>query len=170
MENPYRPPTAPVRDPLPPGRSPTLAVLAGIGISLVGTLISSVVVAAFFSLMLAAQDRDIEEFDPRQPAFGIVVFFAGGAFSLLGGYVCARMVRRNERRVTGIMASLGMAVTAALALVVAVQSASLPAISWGWSAVRLVVTGLLVVAGGELGRRRNLANALFAGAGDTTAA
>ena len=145
-------------------------MLAGIGVHLGGTLVSSVVVAMLFSVMFAAQGRDFEEFDPRHPAFGIAVFFTGGVFSLLGGYVCARMVRRNERRVTAIMASFVMAATVALALVVAFQSASLPALSWGWSAVRLAVTVLLVIAGAELGRRRNLADARKTSAGAATAA
>jgi peptidoglycan/LPS O-acetylase OafA/YrhL len=170
MENPYRPPTAPVRDPPPTARSPVLAVLAGIGVNLGGTLVSSVVVAMLFSFMLIAQGRNGEEFDPRQPAFGIVVSLIGGIFSLLAGYVCARIVRRNERRTTAIMASLSAAASVALVLVVAFQSESLSAVSWGWSTVRLMVTLLLAIAGGELGRRSNLASARDAGRRDAMAA
>jgi predicted MFS family arabinose efflux permease len=112
-----------------------------------------------FALVLVAQGRDAEQFDPRQPMFGFIGFFTGGACSLLGGYVCARLARRNERRVTAIMASLSAAVPVALVLVVALQHAVLPVLSLGWSAVRLALMFLLAIAGGELGRRRNLTDA-----------
>jgi hypothetical protein len=58
----------------------------------------------------------------------------------------------------------------ALALVVALQSAPLSILSLGWSTVRLALSFLLVIAGGELGRRRNLANAREADAAGATAA
>jgi len=56
-----------------------------------------------------------------------------------------------------------------LVLVVAFQSESLSAVSWGWSTVRLMVTLLLAIAGGELGRRSNLASARHAARGDAMA-
>jgi hypothetical protein len=67
------------------------------------------------------------------------------------------------------MASLSAAASVALALVVAFQSESMSPLSWGRSTVRLMVTFLLAIAGGELGRRRNLAGARDAGRGDAMA-
>jgi peptidoglycan/LPS O-acetylase OafA/YrhL len=154
--NPYKPPAATVRDPPRPPRSPTFAILVGIGIDLGGALASSAVVATLYTLMLVAQGRSVMEFDPRQTWFGVVGVLTGGACSFLGGYVCARLVRRNERRVTAMMATIVMASSVALALSVALQIDALSMLSWTWSIARLVATFLLVLAGGELGRRRNL--------------
>jgi hypothetical protein len=57
-----------------------------------------------------------------------------------------------------IMAALSTG--AGLALVLgALFAADLTAGSWAWGVVQLVMTFLLVVGGGELGRRRNLADA-----------
>jgi peptidoglycan/LPS O-acetylase OafA/YrhL len=148
-----------VRDPLPaprPPRSAIVAVVAGLGVDLGGTLVSSVIVAVLYTLALVVFGGD--PFGPNQPALGIVGFFTGGGFSFLGGYVCARIVRRNERRVTVIMASISTTAGLLMALLSAWAAGAAPT-SWGWRAIELAATFLLVTAGGELGRRRNGADA-----------
>ena len=75
---------------------------------------------------------------------------AEGVFSLLGGFVCARLVRRNERRVTALLASLIAGTDLALAAILG---------EWEWlDGMLLALTVVCVLAGGEVGRRRNLAN------------
>ena len=166
QENPYKPPVATVRDLPRPPRSPTFAVIVGIGIYYGGTIVSNVVVAMLYTSMRVAQGGSVEEFDPRVPWFGIAGFITGGACSFLAGYVCARLVRRKERRVTVIVASLNVAASVALALGVTLLMDTLSWLSLIGTAVRLVAVFLLVLAGGELGRRRNLANARDAALGD----
>src|SRR6185503_18516783 len=95
QENPYKPPVATVRDLPRPPRSPTFAVIVGIGIYYGGTIVSNVVVAMLYTSMRVAQGGSVEEFDPRVPWFGIAGFITGGACSFLAGYVCARLVRRK---------------------------------------------------------------------------
>ena len=96
------------------------------------------------------------DLDPRSGYF-IVSTVVGAAFSLLGGYVCARLVRRNERKVTAILAL----VNGGLGLLLALASGGLsPLLDVG----AILLTVATNMAGGELGRRRNLANARDAAA------
>lgn len=157
QENPYRPPAAAVRDQPAPPRSPFIAILAGAAIDLGGSLLSGLLVGIVYAVMLAANGTGAEQIrstltepDPSS-AYFIVNTIIGYAFSLLGGYVCARLVRRREGSVTGILAAISG--VAGLALGGATQ--------FGWQAVIFftVVQVACVLLGGELGRRRNLTDA-----------
>ena len=161
MDNPYKPTATSLKEPPPQPRSPILAVLVGLVVDLGGTTIASIVLATLYAATLAGRGMPVEqiteavtEFDPAS-GYGLVAMLVGGGFSLLGGYVCARMARRNERKVTGVLA---------------VVSATLGFLSGGEALGWLLNVGLTmltlarVMAGGELGRRRNLANARDAAA------
>ena len=66
------------------------------------------------------------------------------------------MVRRNERRVIAILASVIAGADLALAAILG---------EWAWlEGFLLVMTVVCILAGGELGRRRNLAKAREANA------
>jgi hypothetical protein len=78
----------------------------------------------------------------------------GASLSVLGGYVCARIARRNERRVAAVQALL-VSVLGALG-----GGATLGPLA---NAVLVLLTFASVMAGGELGRRHNLAKARAAG-------
>jgi hypothetical protein len=130
-------------------------VITGLAVDLGGTMLASLLIGLVHGLSLVRQGMPPEqvgpalaEVDPRSSYF-IVSTVVGGAFSLLGGYVCARMVLRDERKTTAIMAL----VSAAIALAIALAIGELP-----WlQAAGIVLTIATVMAGGELGRRRNLA-------------
>jgi MFS family permease len=98
--------------------------------------------------------RTLTELDPSS---GYFVFSSvlGFGFSLLGGYVCARMARRDERRLSVVLAVLVEAI--GFVLGAATLGVAL-------NALMLVLTFVTVMAGGELGRRRNLADARKTGA------
>jgi len=148
-KNLYKPPAAPVRDTGPsPPHSLLLAVLAGLAVDIVGTIVSRVALLVAFvgafdaDRILAAQSR------PLSLIF-ISLVTLGCVFSALGGYICARMARRHELRTTALLAAL----RAAIALPMFATNAA-------WvSVVVLPLTFASVMAGGEIGRRRNSAQA-----------
>ena len=161
MDNPYKPTAAALRDPPKPPRSPILAVVAGFAVDLGGTTLASIVITIVHAATLAGRGMPAEQiteavtrYDPTS-GYGLVATFVGGGFSILGGYVCARISRRNERKVTGVLALLiagvgffGAGETLGLLL----------------NAGFVLLTLASIMAGGELGRRRNLANARDAAA------
>jgi hypothetical protein len=77
-----------------------------------GTLAASVVIAIVYAAMLAAEGLAPKQIQATSTAndtgsdYFLVNAVVGIVFSLLGGYVCARTVRRNELRVTAILALL----------------------------------------------------------------
>ena len=165
MDNPYKPPASAVRDPPPAPRaprSPVVAVLAGTAIDLGGSLLSGIVIGIVYVAMLAAGGKGTTEIqttltqpDPTS-AYFIVSAVTGYCFSMLGGYVCARLVRRRERRVTGVMAAISGIVGFALGGIGA-QFGSSDLIFF------TLIQVACVMLGGELGRRRNAAQARAAG-------
>jgi hypothetical protein len=96
---------------------------------------------------LVAADR----LSPYVTVSGVV----GLGFSVLGGYVCARVVRRRERR----WAAIAGLITGAIGLAFAGG-----AFGFWVNAGMSLLSFVSVVLGGELGRRRNLADARAAGA------
>jgi len=153
-DNPYKAPTAPVKDALPPPRSPIVAVLAGLAVDIGGTVVAGIVIAIVYAIILASQGLDAEKIqtvlstvDPSSTYFAVGTLMGFG-FSVLGGYVCARLARRRERRLALIQGLL----SAAIGLSMAGDDFEI-GVNIGMS----LLTALSVVLGGELGRRRNLA-------------
>jgi hypothetical protein len=169
-ENPYKPPAATVRDPPRPPRaprSPVVGVLTGLAIDVGGTIVAGIVLGIVYAVVLAARGMGPEQIqttltdvDPSS-GFFLLSGVVGLGLSVLGGYVCARMVRRDERRLAAIMGGLSAASGVALGAVTLVT----------WLSVGLLVVSFAaVMAGGELGRRRNVADARNADSGVATAA
>ena len=159
--NPYKAPTAAVRDPPPPPRSPIVAILAGLAVDIGGSVLASIVIGVVYAVVLATRGMPPEEvgrtltaLDPSSGYF-ILSSMIGFGFSLLGGYVCARIARRDERRLSVILAAL----IEVIGLVLGAATLGI-----GLNALMLVLTFAAVIAGGELGRRRNLADAQKASA------
>jgi hypothetical protein len=150
-ENPYRPPTAAVRDAPLAARSPAGAVLAGIAVATVGSILASSLILYLFVPTLTTQDATATQQGSSNPVtmWFIMNMIAEGTFSLLGGYVCARMVSRNERRPVTILALLIIGADLSLTATLG---------EWEWLDGALVaMTAVCVLTGGELGRRRNRA-------------
>jgi hypothetical protein len=98
--NPYRAPDAPVRD---PGggrrRSGYVAVAAGLAVDVLGTMIGGVVVTLILGIGLAAQGIAPEDMADRltdSAAFQVFSLLFGLAFTVLGGYVAARVANHRE--------------------------------------------------------------------------
>ena len=141
-ENPYKPPTAPVRDTgLPEPRSLTLAVLAGLGVGIGGPILSRVIVAITY---IRTSQQAVEAVSAW---WFITLVSSGCLFSVLGGYVCARLARRHERRLTLVLAVLTTGITYATI----VGNGAL-------AALVLTLSFASVMAGGGFGRYRNLAD------------
>lgn len=99
-DNPYTPPSAPV-DSREMGRiGPTWkAVLMGVATDLLGTTLAGIVLVVFFSGMLVAQGHQPEQIGSRlmeSSAYQIVSLMVGLAFTVLGGYVAARVANHRE--------------------------------------------------------------------------
>lgn len=98
--NPYRAPDAPVRD---PGggrqRSAFAAVAAGLAADVGGTFIGSIVVTIVLGTVLALQGvapEDIAEQLGASGTFEVFSLLFGLAFTVLGGYVAARVANHRE--------------------------------------------------------------------------
>ena len=150
--NPYKPPTAPVRDAEPPPPRPlTLAVLAGLGVGVGGTMVARLVAGTLYFMLTfergATPEQYVEALPPPLSPIWITLVGLGCAFSVLGGYVCARVARRHERRVTLVLAVLSTAI--AFSTIFGRIGA--------FAMLALTLTFVSVMAGGGLGRYRNLA-------------
>ena len=145
-DNPYTPPTAPVRDTGPPApRSPTLAVLAGLGVGIGGMLLSRAIQALVY-VTLIEQDGAPQQAVDALSSWLITLVGSSCVFSVLGGYVCARLARRHERRLTLVLAVL------ITALAYSTFGGSGPLV-----VLVLALTFASVMTGGGFGRYRNVA-------------
>jgi MFS family permease len=111
--NPFQPPeTDPARNPPPPPGSPLKAVLAGLAVDVGGSALLSLVITVLYALQLHGEglsDDEMRDAMARLP-HDSVLFIAGtllGALlSVAGGYVCARIARRDEYRIGLVMAAV----------------------------------------------------------------
>jgi len=124
-------------------------------------MLASIVIGIVYAVVLATRGmppaevgRTLTALDPSSGYF-IFSSMTGFGFSLLGGYVCARIARRDERRLSVILAAL----IEVIGLVLGAATLGI-----ALNVLMLVVTFAVVIAGGELGRRRNLADARKLGA------
>ena len=155
-DNPYKAPTTPVKDAPPPPRSPIVAVLAGLAVDIGGTVVAGIVIGIVYAIVLASQGMGAEQIqtvlstaDPSSAYFAVGTL-VGFGFSVLGGYVCARLARQRERRLALIQGLL----SGVIGLSMAGDDFEI-GVNIGMS----LLSALSVVLGGELGRRRNLAAA-----------
>jgi hypothetical protein len=103
----------PTRDRRPPA-SPLRAVLVGLAVDIGGSALTGVLLSLGHALSLAASG--LSEAQVREamanvpPASGVAVLgmLIGAACSVAGGYVCARLVQRDEWRVGAAMAALSV--------------------------------------------------------------
>jgi hypothetical protein len=112
--NPYSAPGAKVADPAPGPGSPYKAVLLGLLTDFGGTFALSITLAFVYAITLAGSGMPQEEI---QAAIQNVspdswYFWAGliggTGFSVLGGYVCARVARQSEYTLGVILAAAGV--------------------------------------------------------------
>jgi hypothetical protein len=155
--HPYAPPSASLRDAPRPPKSPIVSVVAGIAIDLVGSLLAGGVLGIIYAASLTAQGMSEQEVSAALENIPVGSWFfvfgtsVGLAFSFLGGYVCARLARKDELRLGAIVGAIS-----------AVAGMLFGAEYYG-SALNLLMAALVVIvvlAGAIYGRRRNVAAAL----------
>ncbi|MGZ5195723.1 MAG: hypothetical protein ACXWJM_13350 [Ramlibacter sp.] len=154
QNNPYTPPTAPLKDqPRAPG-SPVKAVLVGLAIDVGGSLVLGVTVTVVYAFALSSQGMSQKEVATAlvhipTDSWPFIVGTLGGAFlSFLGGYWCARIARRSEYRLASLLAL--------------VSAASGLALSWGaygllHNTLLTLSTAACVILGAKYGRAANAA-------------
>src|SRR5262245_21392943 len=110
--NPYAPPEASVQDrPSKPG-SAFKAIALGLVVDVGGSLIAAIILAAIYGATLAATGVPREDIAAAMQASATDSWFfwvgslVGLSFSVLGGYVCARIARRSEMKFGAIVAAL----------------------------------------------------------------
>ena len=110
--NPYAPPEATVHDqPSRPG-SAFKAIALGLATDIGGTLVATAILALIYGIALAAAGVKREDIAAAMQAsatdswFFYVTAIIGLGFSVLGGYVCARIARRSELKLGAILAAL----------------------------------------------------------------
>ena len=113
--NSFKPPESDSsRNPRPPAKpgSPLKAVLLGLAVDIGGTFIFSLVIWVLYALQLHGQgvaDADMHEAMlnmPHDSALYIGGILLGALMSVFGGYVCARIARRDEYRPGLVMAAI----------------------------------------------------------------
>lgn len=109
--NPYQTPQGEIRvaPELRPG-SPLKAIFLGLLTDIGGTTVASFIIGIGYAIMLARQGMAAEEIsksvavmDTLSP-LGLFTVAVGLMFSICGGYVCARIAKRDEYRNCAIQA------------------------------------------------------------------
>ena len=109
--NPYAPPEAAVQDLPPRPGSAFKAIAFGLATDIGGTLLATIIMALIYGAALGAAGVNSEEIAAtlRASATDSWFFYAlalvGLGFSVLGGYVCARIARRSEMKLGAILAA-----------------------------------------------------------------
>ena len=99
-ENPYTPPNAPIKDRGPEGAGSTVkAVAYGVLTDLVGTTVAGVALLIVFSTILLGQGHTPDSLATElldSSTYMVVSLGVGLSFTVLGGYVAARVANRRE--------------------------------------------------------------------------
>ena len=110
--NPYAPPEATLDDLPPKPGSWFKAIALGLAVDIGGSLVATIILAVIYGVALGAAGVKREEIAAAMQASSsdswlfYVGTLLGLACSVLGGYVCARIVRRSEMKYGAILAAL----------------------------------------------------------------
>jgi hypothetical protein len=150
----YKPPATSVEDaPRPPG-PPLVAVLVGLVVDVGGTLLTGILFTLIFTILRASDGGSAADVETALAALGSDTGFravsgiVGLSFSVLGGYVCARIARRNEYRLAGVQALLTTFVGHALG--------GAGTLELGYELALTILSAAAVLAGAAHGRRYNV--------------
>jgi hypothetical protein len=109
-----KPSKPPKINPLTAPGSPLRAVLVGLAVDIGGTALLRIVLLIIAVAQVRTPDMTESQLHdalasiPPQSALQIVGTLLGSLLSVAGGYVCARIVRRDEYRVGAVMAGVGV--------------------------------------------------------------
>jgi hypothetical protein len=108
--NPYAPPQAALKDAPPAAGSAIKAVTLGLLADIGGTFAAVMVFMVIYGIALGASGGSLEELEAGAGSTDSWLFYAtsaiGLAFSVLGGYVCARIARRSEMKLGAVLAAI----------------------------------------------------------------
>jgi hypothetical protein len=152
--NPYAPPQAALKDAPPAAGSAVKAVVLGLLTDVGGTLAAVVLIMFVYGIVLGASGVRQEEiaaavnvdFASTDSGWFYVGAAIGLGFSVLGGYVCARIARRSEMKLGAIMALL----SAGLGLAMGSDQMQL-----GTNLSMTLATLIAVMAGARFGQKKN---------------
>lgn len=106
--SPYAPPVSDVSVSKERKGTAWKAILFGLLVDIGGTTIFAFVGGMLAVILLTSQGMDEAQLDQlfseRSSPLMIAMTVIGGLFSVLGGYVCARIAKQNELRLAGVMA------------------------------------------------------------------
>ena len=119
--DPFKPPSSDVGVPDIRRGSAVKAVMVGAVTDIVGSMIASFVFFIAYGAYLAMTGDSPEEIGARtgdvgfDSPVGILVNIVGCLFSVLGGYVCARIAKHSEYKLGGILSAVSVALGILLA-------------------------------------------------------
>lgn len=155
MSNPFTPPSARVADMAAEKRgSPVKAVVFGFLVDIGGSSVFALLLGVAYAVSLASSGATPDQVSatiqnmPVDSWPSIVGEIVGTLFSALGGYVCARVAKRSEFRLGGILSALSIS----FGVWIGGNHYSIP-----WHAAIAVVTVLAVMFGVRMGVARNAA-------------
>jgi hypothetical protein len=82
--------------------SPLKAIIIGLVVDIGGSLVAAFILAIAYSVLLASRGWPPEEIEHHltnldlYSTFSVVTMIVGGSMTVLGGYVCARIVNYSE--------------------------------------------------------------------------
>jgi hypothetical protein len=95
--------------------SPLKAIIIGLVVDIGGSLVAAFILAIAYSALLASQglppeqiEHQLTHLDPYS-AFSIIAMVTGGCMTVLGGYVCARVVNYSEYKFTFVFGFISAA-------------------------------------------------------------
>jgi hypothetical protein len=115
VNSPYAPPGARLADPSAAPGSPIKALLVGLGVDIGGSVVATLILAIVYGMFLAASGASPEVIAAASNGVDTDSWFfyasslVGCAFSVLCGYVCARIARRSEYTLGTILAAISAA-------------------------------------------------------------
>lgn len=150
--DPFKPPSSNVEIPDVERGSAVKAVVLGLLVDLGGTTLMSALASFAYGVYLAANGSTPDQIGAAMAglgpdsALGVGLSIVGCLFSVLGGFVCARIAKHFEYRLGAIMSAVSLALGALL-----VDASTHPAIA----AISLLATVAATMAGIHIGVLRN---------------
>jgi hypothetical protein len=119
--NPYAPPQAALKDAQPAAGSAVKAITLGLVADIGGTFAATIVFVVVYGIVLGASGASPEEIAAAAEISSTdswlfyVTALLGLGFSVLGGFVCARVARRDEMKLGAVLAAISAVLGFALA-------------------------------------------------------
>jgi hypothetical protein len=148
--DPYSPPKAPLREEPPPPGSAFKAVTLGLLVDIGGTMLTSVALGIAYGATLAASGMNRGEIEAalanisEDSLISIAGSLIGMGFSVLGGFVCARISRRQDYRLGSVLGTMSAGLGFAMGL---------GQVEAGWNLALALTTFGAVLLGTRLGMR-----------------